>query len=267
MNEPNRLNTEDKLISSELVSQVNNLPATKRSKLLGFEIETFDQRFKNRINCHFVKTQFNENIAENFYTCECVGDHLTYICQDCYENCHTSKKCNKYLIREFKQEKESVDAPNNKKEEKKEIEKSSVTCYCGKFRHEVPGWNTETQIDNNSSPKNSVAKTHKKTDTLVGLLSEKDNDNKLSPDCQLNENVKSSCIYEDIIKYCFPRFIYEFTENNMQIRKKTEVEVLKHSKSTLGMNNPEKPVKVDMNQLKKLNAIKKQKKEKPKSSY
>ena len=246
--------TESAIIKKDPIQTDDFNPIRERDHLQLIEIVTFEKKFGNIMDCLFLKENIEED-EEKIYTCECVGNNLTYICQACYLTCHISKYCNKYLIR-------TVYKNENSEEGKKKIKRENifedshkvVTCYCGKFRHIVPGLEKEEQdnddknveeynrdiinqsVKNNPEEENDPEEEIKENNVAAG-----DNYQPINSEIPFNqiENevivpgmedskdkilqekvVVSECIYKDIIKYCIPKYIYDCNEEYLRNSRK-----------------------------------------------
>ncbi len=97
---------------------------------LSLKVKTFKEQYKIE-NCAYIdKAHYYK-----FYTCDCVGDAFTQICETCVEHCHHGEGHKPLLISPRK------DIEEKKNQGKKALGKESTNeekfiCECGKYKHE-----------------------------------------------------------------------------------------------------------------------------------
>ena len=264
----------------------------KRSDLRKYQTVPYSKFFSNKLECLFLNkyTDYKENT--NFYTCECIVNSLTYICQYCYDTCHTSQYCKKYLIKE-----KTKSTDNGYKQ---------ITCNCGKYRHSVPGVELEktklqaaintneqlleaslkeqnSNLDNeNNDQANTLGNNKvilKGNPNLISFETEKnlmDVMDKNNDDCKTEQKLLTNfliedndCRYREIIKFCIPRNLYEFTDEdfkNVKTRNTSNANFIEKASKVL-LNSSSKKVVNFRNNLDKLKKEQKPKKAKPLHAY
>jgi len=95
---------------------------------LSLQVKTFIEQYKIE-NCAYIdKTRYFK-----FYTCECVGDAFTQICEVCAEKCHTGTDHKLLLI----SKRDEDDKKNNLRFLTKEsTNEEKFICECGKYKHQ-----------------------------------------------------------------------------------------------------------------------------------